>query len=71
MSLANVSLQNCNNETSAYAADSTAAAIARYSSKYRPDSQDSKRALAMVMSLDPHYFPEELYTNKERKCVLH
>ncbi|DBA93149.1 TPA: hypothetical protein ACH3X2_003461 [Trebouxia sp. C0005] len=28
--------------------------------------QDAKR-LAMVMTLDPRYFPEELYTSKERK----
>ena len=53
------------------AADGIAADIAHYSSKYRPDGQDGKRSLAMVMSLDPHYFPEELYTNKERKYGIH
>ena len=52
-------------------ADGLSADIARYSSKYRPESKDSKASLAMVMSLDPYYFPEELYTTKERKYALH
>lgn len=48
--------------------DGLSADIARYSSKYRPENKDSKASLAMVMSLDPYYFPEELYTTKERKA---
>ena len=47
-------------------ADGVAADIARYTGKDPTAGQDAKR-LAMVMSLDPRYFPEELYTSKERK----
>lgn len=46
--------------------DGVAADIARYTGKDSSAGQDAKR-LAMVMSLDPRYFPEELYTSKERK----
>ncbi len=49
------------------AADGLAAEIAQYSSKYWPESQEGKRSLALVMSLDPRYFPDELYTSKDRK----
>ncbi|KAL3137784.1 DNA-directed RNA polymerase III subunit RPC7-like [Trebouxia sp. C0009 RCD-2024] len=44
-----------------------AADIAQYASKYKPDGMEDKKPLAMVMSLDSRYFPEELYTSKERK----
>ena len=44
-----------------------AADIAQYASKYQPDNMEDKKPLAMVMSLDSRYFPEELYTSKERK----
>ena len=44
-----------------------AADIAQYASKYKPDAMEDKKPLAMVMSLDSRYFPEELYTSKERK----
>ncbi len=49
-----------------WSADGVAADIAKYTGKDPSASQDAKR-LAMVMSLDPRYFPEELYTSKERK----
>lgn len=44
-----------------------AADIAQYASKYKPDNMEDKKPLAMVMSLDSRYFPEELYSSKERK----
>ena len=47
-------------------AGGVAADIARYTGKDPSAGQDANR-LAMVMSLDPRYFPEELYTSKERK----
>lgn len=51
----------------AYLCAGLAADIAQYASKYKPDGMEDKKPLAMVMSLDSRYFPEELYTSKERK----
>lgn len=47
-------------------ADGVAGDIARYTGRDPSHGEEAKR-LAMVMSLDPRYFPEELYTSKERK----
>ena len=46
-----------------------AADIAQYASKYKPDNKEDRTPLAMVLSLDPRYFPEELFTSKQRKSV--
>lgn len=43
------------------------AAVSRGSGKQQPDTQERAKALARVMILDSRYFPQELYSDKERK----
>ena len=45
------------------------AAASHDTGKAQPDAQEHAKALARIMILDGRYFPQELYSDKERKSA--
>lgn len=55
--------------TAAQCAGSNAGDVERYSDRFNAKKQGLRPPLASVMTLDPNYFPDELYTTKQKECV--